>query len=360
MSEVKTVAILFGGRSVEHKISLRSAKNIFDNIDKDKYQVVLIGISQEGEWYLLKDFSFNLSEGDPLAVRLLPGKDVFFTVRNGKTIGKIDIFFPVLHGNDGEDGSIQGLLRTLNMPMVGTGVLGSAVVFDKVCSKRLLTEAGIRNARFLSYPMEEKDQIDFDHVRKSLGLPVFVKPAASGSSVGVSKVVDEKSFRLAIEDTFQYDNTVLIEEYIKGREIECSVKGNTNPDVSQAGEITVIGAHDFYSFDAKYVDDSGARLDMPADLPEETSRNIRELAAKAYKALFCEDFARVDMFLKENGDIYVNEINSIPGFTHISMFPQLWKLDGITYKDLISELIEKALEKHKRQERIKREFESDL
>lgn len=360
MSKIKTVAILFGGRSVEHKISLRSAKNIFDNIDKDKYRVVLIGISQEGQWYRLNHFTFNISEGDPLVVKLVPGNNVFYTEKDGQQLGKIDIFFPVLHGNDGEDGSIQGLLRTLNIPIVGTGVLGSAVVFDKVCSKRLLNEAGIRNARFLTYVFEERDSIDFEHVSRSLGLPFFVKPSASGSSVGVFRVTDENSFRAALEDTFQYDNTILIEEYVQGREIECSVKGNALPDVSQPGEITVVGAHDFYSFDAKYVDDSGARLDMPADLPEDISLKVRKLAAKAYKTLYCEDFARVDMFLKDNGDIYVNEINSIPGFTHISMFPQLWKLDGITYKELITELVEKAFDKHMRQNRIKREFESEL
>jgi D-alanine-D-alanine ligase len=360
MGKRKTVAILFGGKSVEHKISLRSAKNIYDNIDKDNFNIVLIGISQDGQWYYLEDYTFNIEEGEPIALKLTQRGDIFYTWKDGKSIGNIDIFFPVLHGNDGEDGSVQGLLRTLNIPLVGTGVLGSAVVFDKVCSKRLLTDAGIPNAKFLSYSLEEKELIDFHYVRQNLGLPFFVKPSASGSSVGVSKVEDEKTFTQAINDTFQYDNVVLIEEFIKGREIECSVKGNINPDVSQPGEIHVAGSYNFYSFDAKYVDDSGAELDMPANLPEETRVKIQEMAINAYKALYCEDFARVDMFLKENGEILVNEINSIPGFTHISMFPQLWKLDGISYTELITELIDTAFKKHNRQNRIKRDFESAL
>ena len=360
MSRTKTVAILFGGKSVEHKVSLRSAKNIFDNIDKDNYNVVLIGISQEGTWYYLENFTFDIENGEPIATRLCQEKDIFYTIKGNRSIGDIDIFFPVLHGNDGEDGSIQGLLRSLNMPVVGTGVLGSAVVFDKVCSKRLMTEAGIPNAKFLVYNIEDKDNIDFKSVKENLGLPFFVKPVASGSSVGVSKVADEKDFKIAIEDTFQYDNTVLIEEYVQGREIECSVKGNLFPDVSQPGEISVVGNYDFYSFEAKYVDDSGAKLDMPAKLDQEVVSRIKKIALEAYQTLYCEDFARVDLFLKDNGEIYVNEINSIPGFTHISMFPQLWKLDGLSYKDLITELIESAFSKHKRQNRIKRDYDSAL
>ena len=360
MGKRRTVAILFGGKSVEHKVSLRSARNIYDNIDKENFNVVLIGISPAGQWYHLEDFTFNIEEGEPVAVRLTQQKDVFFTLNNNRTMGNIDIFFPVLHGNDGEDGSIQGLLRTLNIPMVGTGVLGSAVAFDKVCSKRLLTEAGIPNAKFLSYSIEQKELIDFQHIKKHLGMPFFVKPSASGSSVGVSKVEDESTFKHAIDDTFLYDNVVLIEEFIKGRELECSVKGNFIPEVSQPGEIHVVGHYDFYSFDAKYVDDSGAQLDMPAHLSEEIRKRMREIAFDAYKTLYCEDFARVDMFLKENGEIYVNEVNTIPGFTHISMFPQLWKLDDISYTELITDLIETAIKKYDRQNRIKRDFESAL
>ena len=360
MTQSKTVAILFGGKSVEHKVSLRSAKNIFDNIDKDRYNVILIGISQTGNWYFMDEFGFDIESGEPLSVRLSQEEEIFFLSGNGRSIGKIDIFFPVLHGNDGEDGSIQGLLRTLDMPVVGTGVLGSAVVFDKVCSKRLLTEAGIPNARFLTYTVEEIDNISFGHVSKYLGLPFFIKPVASGSSVGVSKVEHEDQFHHALKDTFQYDNSVLIEEYIEGREIECSVKGNQDPEVSQPGEIRVGGGHDFYSFDAKYVDESGSRLDMPAQVSEAIVKRVQELAVKAYKALYCEDFSRVDMFLTKDNRLLVNEINTIPGFTNISMFPSLWRISGMNYAELITDLIDLALEKHKRISRIRRDFESAL
>jgi len=360
MKEKKTVALLFGGKSVEHKVSLRSAKNIYDNIDTEKYTVLLIGIDQDGSWYYLENFSRNISEGHPVALKLQQGKDVFFTIKDNISLGEIDVIFPVLHGNDGEDGSIQGLLTSVALPYVGTGVLGSSVSFDKVCSKKLLSEAGINNARYLTFSIEDKEIVRYSEVVEKLGLPLFVKPVASGSSVGVSKVIDEETYLKALDETFLYDNNVLIEEYLEGREIECAILGNLSPESSLPGEITVIGEHDFYSFDAKYVDDSGSKLDMPAKMSDEETEKIRKLAIDAYKALYCEDFARVDMFVKGDGTIYINEINTIPGFTNISMFPQLWKLHGITYTALISELVESALLKHKRQLRIKRDFDSEL
>lgn len=360
MKEKKTVALLFGGKSVEHKVSLLSAKNIYDNIDTDKYDVLLIGIDQDGSWYYLENFSINISEGHPVALKLQQDKEVFFRFKDNISLGNIDVIFPVLHGNDGEDGSIQGLLTSAALPYVGTGVLGSSVSFDKVCSKKLLSEAGINNAKYLTFSIEDKEVIKYSEVAEKLGLPLFVKPVASGSSVGVSKVIDEGTFKKALEETFLYDNKVLIEEFVEGREIECAILGNLNPESSLPGEITVIGGHDFYSFDAKYVDDSGSKLDMPAKMSDEQTEKVRKLAVDAYKALYCEDFARVDMFVKKDGDIYLNEINTIPGFTNISMFPQLWKLHGITYTALISELIESALLKHRRQARIKRNFDSEL
>jgi len=360
MKEKKTVAILFGGKYVEHKVSLISAKNIYDNIDSEKYNILLIGIAQDGSWYYLEEFSFNISDGHPIAVKLQQEKDVFFKIEDNVSLGNIDVIFPVLHGNDGEDGSIQGLLTSIALPYVGTGVLGSSVSFDKVCSKKLLTEAGIKNAKYLSFPVEDKEIIKYSNVVEKLGLPLFIKPVASGSSVGVSKAIDEDSFYRALDETFLYDNNVLIEEFINGREIECAILGNLNPDSSLPGEITVTGRHDFYSFDAKYIDDSGSKLDMPAKLNDESTEKVRKLAIEAYRALYCEDFARVDMFVKENGEIYLNEINTIPGFTNISMFPQLWKLHGVSYTALISKLIESALLKYKRQVRIKRDFDSEL
>jgi D-alanine-D-alanine ligase len=360
MSDKIRVAILFGGKSVEHKVSLRSAKNIIDNIDRDRFDIVLMGIDQRGSWYFLNDYRKEVTQGELLGVSLSQKNNPFFILGNQRSIGRIDVVFPILHGTDGEDGSIQGLLRTLNIPVVGSGVLGSSVAFDKLCSKKLLFQAEIPSAKFVAITHTDKDKVSFEEIRDKLGLPFFIKPVSSGSSVGVFKIRDSENFREALDDAFQYDNVLLVEEFVKGREIECAVMGNDPVEASLPGEIRIVGNHDFYSFDAKYVDDTGAELDMPAKLPEETVIRVQELAKKAFKALSCEDYSRVDMFLKENGEIYINEINTIPGFTHISMFPQLWTLTGMTYTELITRLISFAMEKHRGWMRIKRDYESAL
>jgi len=360
MSQKIRVAVLFGGKSVEHKVSLRSAKNIIDHIDRKKFDLVLIGIDQQGSWYFLEDYSTVITDGKPLGLYLSQKIDPFFVTADNRSIGPIDVVFPILHGNDGEDGSIQGLLRTINIPFVGSGVLGSSVAFDKLCSKKLLEEANIPTAKYTTISIEEKEKINFEDIKKLLELPFFIKPVASGSSVGVFKVRDRQSFDFAVSDAFQYDNILLIEEFIEGREIECAVKGNNQIEASLPGEIVVVGNHDFYSFDAKYVDDTGAQLYMPADLPEDIKQKVQNLAIRAYKALYCEDYSRVDMFLKRNGEIIINEVNTIPGFTHISMFPKLWTLTGMTYSQLITQLISFAIERHKQAIRIKREYDSAL
>lgn len=360
MSNKIRVAILFGGKSVEHKISIKSAKNIIDHIDRDRFDLVLMGIDPEGSWYYLKDYATDVSRGEPLAINLTQKENAFFLRSSQQPLGKIDVVFPILHGTDGEDGSIQGLLRSLNIPCVGSGVLGSSIAFDKLVSKKLLLEANIPSARYLAISISEKDQVRFEEVESKLGLPFFIKPVASGSSVGVYKVKGKDSFEAALNDAFQYDNTLLVEEFVEGREIECAVMGNNPVEASLPGEIRIVGNHDFYSFDAKYVDDRAAQLDMPAKLPEETIKKVQELAKKAFKALSCEDYSRVDMFLKKNGDILINEINTIPGFTHISMFPQLWTLTGMTYTQLITKLVSFALERHQQTLRIKRDYESAL
>jgi len=360
MSNKIRVAILLGGKSVEHKISLKSARNIIDHIDLNRYDPVLIGIDQEGSWYYLKEYTTHVSGGEPLAVRMTQEATPFFLISNQQSLGKIDVAFPVLHGTDGEDGGIQGLLRTLNIPCVGSGVLGSSIAFDKLASKKLLLQANIPSAKYMAISVTEKDQISFEEVESKLGVPFFIKPVASGSSVGVYKVKGKESFHKSLNDAFQYDNTLLVEEFVEGREIECAVMGNDPVEASLPGEIRIVGDHDFYSFDAKYVDETGAQLDMPASLPEETIHRVQDLAKRAFKALYCEDYSRVDMFLKNNGDILINEINTIPGFTHISMFPQLWTLTGITYTQLITKLISFALERHKQSLRIKRDYESAL
>ena len=358
MQNKMKVAILYGGKSVEHNVSLKSARNIYDNLDRERYDPVLIGIDQQGSWYFLPDYTPDIVSGQPLMIDLRQGKNIFYTCNDRKTLGTIDIVFPVLHGNDGEDGSIQGLLKTLNIPVVGTGVTGSAVAMDKLIAKKLLRDAGIPVSRFRHYTWEQKNEINFKEVADDLGLPLIIKPVASGSSVGVSRIENEEQFHAAIEDTFQYDNELLFEEFIRGREMECSVMGNGHPVASLPGEIFVAGHHALYSFDAKYVDDTGSRLEMPAKVAESLIPEIQDTVVRAYITLKCEDYSRVDFFLTPDEKIIINEINTIPGFTSISMFPQLWKLSGISYKELVTRLIEEALKKHGRNERLKRIFET--
>ncbi|HLF34476.1 MAG TPA: D-alanine--D-alanine ligase family protein [Cyclobacteriaceae bacterium] len=360
MSKKFTVAILYGGKSVEHQISLRSAKNVFDNIDRSKFEPLLIGIDLNGNWYQLHEFRNEIQDGDPVMMQLRQDNRVFFNMKENKNLGPVDIVFPVIHGNDGEDGSIQGLFKTLNIPVVGSGVTGSALAMDKVLSKKIMRDAGIKVSRFRHYFIEEKDSIRFEDVTADLGLPLIIKPVSSGSSVGVSKIKSREEFFMALDDTFQYDNEIIFEEFIAGREMECAVIGNRQPVASLPGEVLVASHHDFYSFEAKYVDDDGASLEMPARVPEDVVKRIHETVIKAYIALKCEDYSRVDFFLTPAGEIIINEINTIPGFTDISMFPQLWKISGIAYPDLVTRLIEEALQKHARNERLKRSFDSKL
>jgi D-alanine-D-alanine ligase len=356
------VGILFGGRSAEHEISLQSAKNIIDAIDTNKYEVVLIGIDKKGQWHLNEESRFLLpvvesglpdlpQKGENLA--LVPGKeDEQLVVLSGQQrLGPLDVVFPVLHGPFGEDGTVQGLLKLANIAFVGAGVLGSAVGMDKDVMKRLLRDAGIPITRFIAANRYSSKEVGFDDARAQLGLPLFVKPANLGSSVGISKVKDREEFERAVREAFDYDHKILIEECIKGREIECSVLGNDNPIASVPGEI--LPRHEFYSYEAKYLDENGAVLEIPAKLPLETSERIRQLAMKTFTVLSCEGMARVDFFLKNGEEIIVNEINTIPGFTRISMYPKLWEATGISYSDLIDKLIQLAIERFEREKRLK-------
>ena len=353
------VGILFGGKSAEHEVSLRSAKNVYDALDKEKYEPVLIGIDKRGKWLLEDRSRFLLENGNTNqeekgeSVALVPQSDGAVTnlERPGER-EKIDVVFPVLHGTFGEDGTVQGLLKLANIPFVGAGVLGSAVGMDKDVMKRILRDAGIPIAKFKVF--RGNDEISFDAVSEDLGVPLFIKPANLGSSVGVHKTRTEEEFRAAVEDAFTYDRKILVEEYIKGREIECSVLGNEEPIASLPGE--VIPKHEFYSYEAKYIDEDGAALEIPAKLPEETIKRVQDLAARAFKALECEGMARVDFFLKENGDLFVNEINTIPGFTSISMYPKLWEASGVSYSELVDRLIMLAIERFKKESRLKTSY----
>jgi D-alanine-D-alanine ligase len=356
------VGILFGGRSAEHEVSLQSAKNIIDAIDTDKYEVVLIGIDKKGQWHLNAESQFLLpptqsglpelpERGENLA--LVPGKhdEQLVALSGEQRLGSLDVIFPVLHGPFGEDGTVQGLLKLANIAFVGAGVLGSAVGMDKDVTKRLLRDAGIPTTRFLVANKYSSEQIGFDDAREQLGLPLFIKPANLGSSVGIHKVKDRGQFQPAVRDAFNYDNKILIEECIKGREIECSVLGNDNPIASLPGE--VLPRHEFYSYEAKYLDENGAVLEIPAKVPREISERIRQTAIKVFTALCCEGMARVDFFLRNAEELIVNEINTIPGFTRISMYPKLWEATGVSYSELIDSLIQLAIERFEREKRLK-------
>jgi len=346
MSKKINVAILCGGKSAEHKISLLSANNIIEAIDKDKYNPILIGIDKSGKWISNTTSNLLLNSDSPKLIELNTSESLVEYLPNNldewKHNKKIDVVFPILHGPFGEDGTVQGLLKLANIPFVGADVLGSAIGMDKDIMKRLLRDAGISIAKFITLKSHQSIP-SFQTITDNLGSPVFIKPANMGSSIGVSKVTDENSYNNAIEKAFEFDNKIIIEEFIKGREIECAILGNDNPIASIPGEIVV--NTDLYSYDAKYIDQKGVNLQIPAKIPTSITKEIQNLAIKTFKTLSCEGLARVDFFLTDDGQIFVNEINTLPGFTKTSMYPKLWEASGISYSDLIDKLIQLAFER---------------
>lgn len=346
------VGILFGGRSAEHEVSVQSAKSVADAIDRSRYEVALIGIDKSGRWLFPDQSRFLLDAADPTRIALDGGSDetVMLVPQGGGALmdqagarrrPSLDVVFPLLHGPFGEDGTIQGLLKLACVPFVGAGVLGSAVGMDKDVMKRLLRDAGIPTAKFMVF--DTRDRLDFDAVRAGLGVPVFVKPANLGSSVGVSKAAGRSAFDAACRDAFLYDTKILVEEFVEGRELECAVLGNKQPAASVVGEI--VPSSGFYSYEAKYIDEHGAALVVPARLTPGASDAARALAIRTFKALACEGLSRVDFFLRPDGRLVVNEINTMPGFTKISMYPRLWAASGVPYAELINRLIELAMER---------------
>ncbi len=356
MSNIK-VAILYGGRSVEHGVSVNSARNIFEFIDRKKFTPIPIGISQSGKWYITKTVNKTIHKGKPLSIQLDPKQPM---LKSGATKILADVVFPVLHGTDGEDGSIQGLLKALDLPVVGTGVLGSAVSMNKIVAKHLMKEAGLPVADFIPVGFYENNRPTFEEIKTKLGVPFMVKSASLGSSVGVTKVKSKAEFAPAVEEAFRYDHELLFERYVKGREIECAILGNIPTLASLPGEIIISKNYEFYSFDAKYVDGNAVTIAVPAILPGDVAEKIRTLSIKAFKALNCEDYARVDLFYAENGEVYVNEINTIPGFTNSSMYPMMWKERGISFTELISKLILLSMERSKMKDRLQHNFVSSL
>jgi len=352
-----TVALLFGGKSGEHEVSLRSAASILKALDREKYHVIPIGITKDGQWrseakFLEASFPDILSNGrtvllppDPLDNSLMQ------VLADSKAIGnqaRIDVVFPALHGTYGEDGTIQGLLEMANLPYVGAGVLGSSVGMDKDVMKRLLHHAGLPIVDFLvvlDHQWQAGKQAIGKEIEVQLGYPCFVKPANLGSSVGISKVKNAAALDSAMDLAAQYDRKIVVEKGLEVREIECSVLGNDDPLASLPGEI--VPSHEFYDYEAKYLDES-SRLLIPAPLDESQTKTIQELAIRTFLVTECSGLARVDFFLEKNTNlIYVNEINTLPGFTSISMYPKLWQATGLGYSELIDKLIQLAIERHK-------------
>ncbi|MBS0881053.1 D-alanine--D-alanine ligase [Pantoea sp. JGM49] len=356
------VGIVFGGKSAEHEVSLQSAKNILEAIDKSKYEVVLLGIDKQGEWHLNDASGFLLNADNPALialnrsgenVALVPGSasQQLITRQQAQPLSQLDVIFPIVHGTLGEDGSLQGLLRMANLPFVGSDVLGSAVSMDKDFTKRLLRDAGLKVAPWISVTQAQRARLDAQAVIDQFGLPLFIKPANQGSSVGVSKVDHIDDLAAALDLAFTFDRKVLIEQGIKGREIECAVLGNDEPEASPCGEVVVHDA--FYSYDTKYISADGAQVVVPAAISEQASEAIRAVAIRAFQALECFGMARVDVFLTESGEIVVNEVNTLPGFTNISMYPKLWQAAGLSYSDLITRLIELAQQRHQQSSKLK-------
>ena len=354
------IGILFGGKSAEHEISLQSAKNVFEALDKEKYNPVLIAIDKTGKWISHKEAhqllsSENLTDNAQTQdVALIPESHGKMTMINGgESLPVLDVVFPILHGPFGEDGTVQGLLKLANIPFVGAGVLGSAVGMDKDVMKRLLRDAGIPIGKYICVYSEEAIPT-FDWIKENLGMPCFIKPANLGSSVGISKVNTEHELDKALQLAFRFDTKVLIEEFIKAREIECAVLGNRNPIASLPGE--VIAQHDFYSYEAKYLDEKGAIIEIPAKISEELTLAVQKLAIKTFEVLCCEGLGRVDIFLAEDNKLLVNEINTLPGFTKISMYPKMWEKTGISYSQLIDKLIELAMDRFQKEQKLRTSF----
>lgn len=354
--------IVFGGKSAEHEVSLQSAKNIVDAIDKDRYDVTLLGIDKQGQWHVSDVSNYLHHASDPARialhhsrqhVALIPGQpqQQLIQSRDASPLAQLDVVFPIVHGTLGEDGSLQGMLRMADIPFVGSGVLGSAVSMDKDVAKRLLRDAGLKVAPFLTLTRSNRHGHDFASVSGKLGLPLFVKPANQGSSVGVSKVRNEDEFNQALALAFDYDHKVLVESAVVGREIECAVLGNEHPRASVCGEVVL--SDEFYSYDTKYINEQGAAIKVPAELPPGVDDRIRAIAIQAFQALECVGLARVDVFLTGDGDVIINEINTLPGFTNISMYPKLWAASGLGYTELITTLIELAMERHRQDKELK-------
>ncbi|MGO9116029.1 MAG: D-alanine--D-alanine ligase family protein [Desulfomonilaceae bacterium] len=354
------IALLFGGRSAEHEVSLRSARSIFEGLDRDKYHVIPILITMEGSWYIRPEELSSFESGAELDEKsqLMASADpalrglLRLNSSGGYDLMPVDIVFPVLHGTFGEDGTVQGLLELANLPYVGCGVLASSVGMDKVVMKAAFRDIGLAVGPFFWFLRSEWKK-NPDKIMKKLRssrFPVFVKPANLGSSVGISRVTGPSGFKPAVDIAASYDRKILVEDGINGRELEISVLGNDEPIASQPGE--VISHAEFYDYEEKYLQDT-AELKIPAELPQDIIEAARNVAITAFRAVDGSGLARVDLFLTKENKVIVNEINTMPGFTSISMYPKLWEASGLSYPKLLDRLLELALERHQDKQEIR-------
>lgn len=354
------VLILCGGRSSEHEISLCSAWNLVKALDPVKYDRHLIGIDRRGNWKL-QDVSVFLEQelnprtiaiqDDTETVTVRPGDhpEKFITIESDTALPPIDVVFPILHGQNGEDGRIQGLLSHLQLPFVGPDVLASSICMDKEITKRILLQAGLPTSDYVSFKLHDRDSISAKEVFDLLGSPVFVKPSSLGSSVGIHKASNEEELETAIEHAFQFDNKIIIETFMDGREIECAVLGNEVVEVSLPGNY--IHSDNFFAYETKYLKGREVVMEIPVKgMKEVLVDEARALAREAYQLLECEGMARVDIFLSPDGELHINEVNTLPGFTNTSMYPLLMESEGYSYAGLVHKLIQLALDRHKRQE----------
>lgn len=353
------IALLYGGKSGEHEVSLLSAASILANLDSSKYQIIPIGMCKTGQYYL-NDYEQLKTYKDSLPVQTEKSIELPGLIKNGKFALDVDVLFPIAHGPLYEDGAFQGICRLVNVAYIGCNVLSSAIGMDKDISRRILTGSNIKTARYCLIPWfftEEKVKAKCDEIIKELGWPLFVKPCTLGSSVGIHKVYNKEELYNAIEDARKYDEAILIEEFIQGREIEVAVLENINfpnePHVSEPGEIKINHHDGFYSYLAKYSQSDTTQLTIPASLNSELIKKLRDISSDIFINLKCSGMARVDFFVDDiKNQIYFNEINTIPGFTASSMYPKLFEASGITYTNLLDQLIELAIVHHNRRQHL--------
>lgn len=343
------VAVIFGGRSGEHEVSVRSARSVIAALDRSRWEPVPIAIAKGGGWLTPAETRVSLEAG---AAAFTGGHDLLHATAALEALAGCDIAFPLVHGTYGEDGTLQGFLEMAGVPYAGAGVAASAIGMDKALMKALFREAGIPVTPFCvlrAWDVEAESSEAARFVEDQVGYPCFVKPANGGSSVGVSRVASREDLPAAFRCAFAYDDKLVVEAAVTGREVECSVLGNEWPEASIVGEVEP--DRDFYDYESKYSDDSRTQLHIPARIPASVAGRVRELAVRMYQAMGCEGYARVDFFVTGDGEVIANEVNTIPGFTSISMYPKLWEATGLAYGDLLTRILELGRERYERRAR---------